>query len=326
MGRPLGRPSILGAELKRVIGLCVTAALLLTSATAPAQNANPSSAARLPSAEAIRQSLRSLFPDKGGPCKISKQTAYDIRGFWYPATVRICGPTIEDISTGSLAIPPGMKLFYNSGRASLGNLYTLTRAKPNTAYGFYRNDKDEKDYRTLVPDKRGVWADVVRPLPFIPTALATYHLGDYTRYAYTGLKILKGQEHLAYPLNFDSVIVGVDGHLFGESDALPALMSYPDWGEQYVEIWYVQRSERPYQIRRTFIPILTQWGERIPWEHAARTEHVGERNRLGEVIGTVGAIVALAAIWQLAESSGFIAEYRRQREECLRRNEQYIVC
>ena len=281
---------------------------------------------RLPSPDVHEASIRRMYPRAGETCRTSVQTAYDIRGFWLPVTVQACANSITDISSGAYAPAPGQMLFFVNGRAHRGSLYSLTRARPNTAYEFTRDDEDESGYFGYSAARPTAWSQAASALPFVPFAVATYRHDGVTRYAYADLRIPPGLERQAFPLNSHSIVVSVDGFIFNTPDALAATLTYGVGDTPYVEVFYVQRNESPQRMRRAFIPRLSLTTAGTGWRSLASSTNVGRRDHLGNILAFMGVLATFAALWHIDQATGFSEMIRRQHDECVARGIPGVVC
>lgn len=284
---------------------------------------------RLPSYEEQARVIQNLFPYAG--CKTSVVTTYDLQGFWYPATVRVCQDSLREETAGALAPSTGEKLFFVDGRARRGSMYSLMRGYPNHPYDYVRpQNLDEAWGDTSFASRKGVkFRDAIEALPFVPTTTHEYELNGATRYAFGGLNIVPGHERQAYPLNSDSIIVMYDGFPFATPDAFAAMLSFPVGGYQpYMEVSYVQLHENPQRLRHAFIPWLSLSEAGPKWKELAIQTPVGERDGWGSYLGVGLALFALSAILYAAESSGVSDEFRKQQAECHRRQQRnaFVFC
>jgi len=295
-------------------GLAVLMSIILGATPAIADG-------RLPSRQEQLGAIVGMYPKAGAGCKSSIVTAYNMRGFWFPASVRVCQDSIEDVSAGPYAPSSGERFFYIDGRGFAGSLYALTRGTPNTPYEFTRNDGDEEVvHNGYKPNHRTSWNDTISALPFVPYSTMTYDHDGYTSYAYSDLKILPGRESAAYPITRESIIISIDGYQFPTPDGIIGMLSDDSGSDTpYVEITYVQRNERPQVARRAFIPRLSMSTDGAAWRAMTASSRVGKIDSSGHVVAQVAAVFAFLALVYGFERSGIADAFRDQRDECRKR-------
>lgn len=286
--------------------LSIALSLLLCARTAIA--------GALPTPQEQEAAIHDMFAGTLSQCKTSRVVTYDTRGFWFPATVRVCPETIEDLSVGRYAAVPGQRLFNINGRGRNGSLYSLVRGFPNTPYRFVRPDLCCMSY---VAENPARFSNMVVALPFVPNGVIPFEQSGITYYAYDRLTMLPGKESLAFPLTNDSIITRVDGFLFESPDGLMALLSYKPESE-YVEVEYVQFSERPQVARSAFIPVLSLESAGAQWKTLTAASPIRRVDPSERYLAWFTILVGFAAIYYAAEKTGLAEELRRQHAQCVR--------
>src|SRR5262249_30175995 len=150
--------------------------------------------------------------------------------------------------------------------------------------------------------------------PFVPTGVIKYELNGTQRYAYAGLRILPGQRSKAYPLTEDSAIIMMDNRPFVDIPALVSYLSYDVSGVMpYVEVNYVQMSERPQEVRHAYIPFLSLNEVGADWRRMTAESFIDRPQSVDGGNG-LAVIASLIVLYYAYHASGAAEAVQRERE------------
>ena len=227
-----------------------------------------------------------------------------------------------DVSVGAAAPKPGEKLIFVYGRFLLGQRYNVyqplmfQRGRPNTDYPIRDDVQQSVTLSGTKPNGSYSWKNAKMVLPFMPTEV--HDQGDIGGgihwYAYGGLEFVPGHERDAYPLNADSIVVGIDGISFNAPRAFSTPLEYPPPGQHYVEVIYFQHGDENGTFHRAYIPLFAK--SQVPQWDAMVDSNPFFQTNLSAVVGTAIKLLPLMGAFAAVYNSPLGQQMREDYEEC----------
>jgi hypothetical protein len=230
--------------------------------------------------------------------------AYDAeQNVYYDAQLSACDSYILDLTEGSLAAGPGMEVTFSLGLAARASYQTVVRARPNTAYPLELKHRHTYPTRMTAADHLN-WTNVASIVPFAPQTVQQTSIGDAVVYAYSDLTFILDRS-MSFPLDENSVVVGMDGFAFGSVNGLIGTLAHYQ-STPFTEIWYYQRDEEPVALRRALLPTLRRDTNESVWlsvrpewdEHPSSVATVSDDDA-ATVVGAIGFVIFAKLLYEL---------------------------